>query len=250
MEDMEESLDRVMVGPARKSRKMIQKDRELTAYHEAGHAVVGEMLEHCDPIHKVTILPRGMALGITWSLPEIEKYSVSRSELFDDISMALGGLVAEELVFGERWTGASGDLERVTRIARAMVCEFGMSDKLGTLAVGRRSRNPFLGRDYAEDRDYSEEVARLIDEEVRHIVDTCRQRATEILTQNREKMDTLVAALLERETLSREEFMAIMEGRPMPPAVDRSEPENEPESADTVDRSAQPAPPRLEPGTA
>ncbi|MBS1712961.1 MAG: ATP-dependent zinc metalloprotease FtsH [Armatimonadetes bacterium] len=250
MGDIEESLDRVMVGPARKSRRMIQKDRELTAYHEAGHAIVGELLEHCDPIHKVTILPRGMALGITWSLPEIEKYSVSRSELFDDIAMALGGLVAEELVFGERWTGASGDLERVTRIARAMVCEFGMSDKLGTLAVGRRSRNPFLGRDYAEDRDYSEEVARLIDEEVRHIVDTCRQRATEILTQNREKMDTVVEALLDRETLSREEFMSIMEGRPMPPAAEKAEPTEDMGTEDAVERPTQPAPPRLEPGTA
>ncbi|MBS1724394.1 MAG: ATP-dependent zinc metalloprotease FtsH [Armatimonadetes bacterium] len=248
MDEIEESLDRVMVGPARRNRKLIQKDRELTAYHEAGHAIVGELLEHCDPIHKVTILPRGMALGITWSLPEIEKYSVSRSELMDDIAMSLGGLVAEEVVFGERWTGASSDLVQVTRIARAMVCEFGMSERLGTLAIGRRSRNPFLGRDYAEDRDYSEDVAKLIDEEVRHIVDTCRQRAQDILTQRRDTMDTLVEALMERETLSREEFLAIMAGEPLPEPKVKAELPAEPVSE--TDRPAPSVPPRLEPGTA
>lgn len=251
MAEIEEALDRVIVGPARISKRMIQKDRELTAYHEAGHAIVGEMLEHCDPIHKVTILPRGMALGLTWSLPEIEKYSVSRSELMDDISMALGGLVAEELVFGERWTGAGSDLERVTRIARAMVCEFGMSEKLGTLAVGRRSRSPFLGRDVTEDRDYSEDVARMIDEEVRHIVDTCKQRAEEILNQHRDKMDALVGVLLERETIGREEFLSIMQGQPLPELAAKSQdPLEAEETSEQVERTPSSAPPRLEPGTA
>lgn len=251
MAEIEEALDRVMVGPARKSRKMTEKDREMVAYHEAGHAIVGESLEHCDPIHKVTILPRGMALGLTWSLPDIEKYSVSRSELMDDVAMALGGLVAEEMVFGERYTGAYNDLERVTRIARAMVCEFGMSDKVGTLAVGRRSRNPFLGRDYIEDRDYSEEVAQVIDEEVRHIVDNAKQRAQDILAQNRDKMDSLVKALLERETLDREEFLAIMEGREMPAAKPTDEPSPDAPQSESSERSSStPVPPRLEPGTA
>ncbi len=251
MEELEEALDRVMVGPARVSRKMIEKDRELTAYHEAGHAIVGELLEHCDPIHKVTILPRGMALGLTWSLPDVEKHSVSRSELMDDISMSLGGLVAEELVFGERWTGASSDLERVTRIARAMVCEFGMSDKLGTLAIGKRSRNPFLGRSAMEDRNYSEEVAKMIDEEVRHIVDTSRQRAEEILTQRRESLDQLAKLLLERETIGREEFLALLEGRPIPkPSVDNTGSPEEPSPSEPIERPASSAPPRLEPGTA
>lgn len=251
MSEIEEALDRVIVGPARISKKMIQKDRELTAYHEAGHAIVGEFLEHCDPIHKVTILPRGMALGLTWSLPEIEKYSVSRSELMDDISMALGGLVAEELVFGERWTGAGSDLERVTRIARAMVCEFGMSERMGTLAVGRRSRSPFLGRDAMEDRDYSEDVAKMIDEEVRHIVDTCKQRAEEILTQYRDKVDSLVKVLLERETIGREEFLAILEGTPLPEIAPTDGGQTEtPDSSEQVERTPSAAPPRLEPGTA
>ncbi len=254
MPEMEESLDRVMVGPARKSRRMTQKDRELTAYHEAGHAIVGEVLEHCDPIHKVTILPRGHALGITWSLPDEEKFSQSRSELMDDIAMSLGGLVAEEIVFGERWTGAYSDLERVTRIARAMVCEFGMSEKLGTRAVGRRSRNPFLGRDAYEDRDYSENVAEMIDDEVHHLVEQAHQRATEILTRHRDILDACAKALLERETLGREEFLAVMEGRELPEYVAPPEPPSN-EEADSTETTGDKSgrsipPPRFEPGPA
>jgi len=253
MEEIEEALDRVMVGPARKSRVMLAKEREITAYHEAGHAIVGELLENCDPVHKVTILPRGMALGITWSLPDTDKVHVSKSELMDDITMSLGGLVAEEVVFGERWTGASSDLQRVTRIARAMICEYGMSERLGTLAIGRRSRNPFLGRDVYEDRDYSEEVARMIDEEVRTIVDTCHAKATEILQEKREIMDELVKALLERETLDREEFLAIMAGGKAK-SLSVSDHKNPEESETQTEQPEAPpkpiAPPRFEPGTA
>lgn len=254
MDEIEEALDRVMVGPARKSRVLMNKDREITAYHEAGHAVVGELLPNCDPVHKVTILPRGMALGITWSLPEDDYSHVSRSKLLDIIAMALGGLVAEEVVFGERYTGASSDLDRVTRIARAMVCEYGMSDKLGTLAIGRRSRNPFLGRDAYEDRDYSEEVARLVDEEVRDIVDKAHQRATQLLSENRELMDRIVQALLDRETIDREEFLTLMRGEALPP---RDEPPSAPPVSDIpaetepdVNSGVVGKPPRLEPGTA
>lgn len=251
MDEIEESLDRVMVGPARRSKQLIEKDRLMVAYHEAGHAIVGETLEHCDPIHKVTILPRGMALGITWSLPDMEKNSVSRTELMDDIAMSLGGLVAEEIVFGERFTGAYGDLQRVTRIARAMVCEYGMSDKLGTLAVGHRTRNPFLGRDFSEDRDYSEDVAKLIDEEVRHLVDAAKQRAEDILSQNRDKMDDVVKALLERETLNREEFLAIMAGETLPPMdTKRNDNSSVPPVVEEPDTKGTAIPPRLEPGTA
>lgn len=216
MTEIEEALDRVMVGPARKTKVMLAKDREITAYHEAGHAIVGELLEHCDPIHKVTILPRGMALGLTWTLPADEYSHMSRSKLLDMIAMTLGGLVAEEVVYGERWTGASSDLDRVTRISRAMVCEYGMSERLGTLAIGRRNRSPFLGRDVYEDRDYSEEVARMVDEEVRGIVDRAHQRATELLQTHREQLDALVQVLLDRETIDREEFLAVLEGRPLP----------------------------------
>ncbi|RMG24566.1 MAG: ATP-dependent zinc metalloprotease FtsH [Armatimonadetes bacterium] len=210
MEDIEEALDRVIAGPQRRSRVVDKKERETIAYHEAGHAVVGELLEHTDPVHKVTILPRGMSLGSTWQLPVQDKYLVTRAELMDEITALLGGRVAEEIVFGEVTTGASNDLERVTRIARAMVCRYGMSEKLGTLALGRQHANPFLGRDYLEDRDYSEEVARLIDQEVREIVETCHRRATEILMTNREKLDAVVAVLLEKETIGREEFLEVM----------------------------------------
>ncbi|MBX3119561.1 MAG: ATP-dependent zinc metalloprotease FtsH [Fimbriimonadaceae bacterium] len=236
--DIEEALDRVVAGPQRLSRVIDSREREIIAYHEAGHAVVGELLEHSDPVHKVTILPRGMSLGSTWQMPEDDKHLVTEQELIDDITSLLGGRVAEELVYDEVTTGASNDLQRVTAIARAMVCDYGMSEKLGTLAIGRRGHNPFLGRDYAMDeRNYSEEVARMIDEEVRNIVETCRQRAMDLLTQHRDKLDRVVQALLSRETLDREEFTAVMDGRPIPekeetpaapPASTESEKDSEP----------------------
>jgi cell division protease FtsH len=242
-----------MAGPERKSRVIDPKEREVIAVHEAGHAVVGELLEHCDPVHKVTILPRGMSLGSTWSLPDKDSYLVNKQELLDDVTALLGGRVAEEVVFNDVTTGASHALQRVTAIARAMVTEFGMSEKLGTLAIGRRQRNPFLGRDFVEDRDYSEEVARQIDDEVRSIVEHCRQRATELITQHRGTLDDVVKALLERETLNREEFLAIMEGRPMPErAVEDSEGQKEEveAGAQPTERPTPGTSPRLEPGTA
>lgn len=254
--EIEEALDRVMVGTALGSRRQADKEREVTAYHEAGHAIIGELLEHTDPIHKVTILPRGRTLGTTWSLPEVEKYTQSKSELLDDIAMLLGGLVAEEVIYGERWTGASNDLARVTRIARAMVCEFGMSDKLGTLAIGRISNNPFLGRDYNEDRNYSEDIARQIDEEVRSIVDDCHHRATELITNNRDKMIAVVAALMERETLNREEFLAVLAGETLAPMEELSMPgdqtgtESPSNQSEQDEKRPQVSPPRLEPGPA
>jgi len=249
-QDLDEALDRVLAGPQRKSRILDAKEREVIAYHEAGHAVIGETCPHSDPVHKVTILPRGMSLGATWSVPEQDKYLVSEQELRDDITTLLGGRVAEEVVYGEVWTGSSNDLERVTRIARAMVCEYGMSEKLGTLALGRRAHNPFLGRDYYDERNYSEDVARLIDDEVHKIVDSCHQRATEILNANRTKLDAVVVALLERETLSREEFLAVMDGKKLDPLP---EPEPQPtEDEREQERTSKPAitPPRFEPGPA
>ncbi len=252
--DLEEALDRTIAGPQRRSRIIHEKEREVLAYHEAGHAVVGEILEHSDPVYKVTILPRGMSLGSTISLPEMDKYMVSEQQLLDRIAMTLGGRVAEEVVYGEIWTGASNDLEHVTRIARAMVCEYGMSEKLGTLALGRRHSNPFLGRDYSEDRNYSEDVARQIDDEVRAIVDRCHIRATELLNTHREKLDAVVRALLEFETLTRDEFLAVMAGEPMPVRTatdnnDRPKP-NAPVAETEKGLKGQVVPPRLEPGTA
>ncbi len=252
-QDLEEALDRTIAGPQRRSRVIDPKEREIIAFHEAGHAVVGELLEHADPVHKVTILPRGMSLGSTWQLPITDKYLVSNDELNDDICALLGGRVAEEIVYNQTTTGASNDLERVTRIARAMVCEYGMSDRLGTLALGRRSHNPFLGRDYNDERNYSEEVAKMIDEEVRAIVDRCHQRATELLSTHREKLDSVVAALLERETLTREDFLTVMAGDQLEPMPLVSEAPNEGarEMKETEKQpKAQIPPPRLEPGPA
>ena len=252
-DDLEEALDRVIAGPQRKSRVLDEHEREVIAYHEAGHAIVGELLEHCDPVHKVTVLPRGMSLGSTWSLPIMDKYLVSKNELLDDITALLAGLVSEQLVYDEKTTGAGNDLQRVTAIARAMVCEYGMSDRLGTLALGRRSHNPFLGRDYAMDeRNYSEDVAKLIDEEVRSIVEHCRSHCQDMLSENRLKLDQVVQALLEHETLDREQFLAVMNGTEVPTRARESDQvQPEPEEAKDTERSPQVAPPpRFEPGPA
>ncbi len=256
MHDIEEAIDRVMVGPARGSRVFDPKEREVTAFHEAGHAIVGELLEGCHPIHKVTILPRGLALGVTWSIPDSDKMLRDETELLDDISMALGGRVSEEVVFGKVWTGSGSDLEYVTRVARAMVCQFGMSKKLGTLALGRRSNNPFLGRDYHDERNYSEEIAKQIDEEVHSIVERCHQRAVDLLTSNRDKLDKLVEVLLERETIGREEFLAVLNGQELPPFDLSSKDEGTPappEPATDKETGKKPGrvpPPRFEPGPA
>ncbi len=253
MSDVEEALDRVIAGPQRRSRVMDAHEREVIAYHEAGHAVVGEMCEKADPVHKITILPRGMSLGSTWSLPEKDTYLVSEQELHDDICSLLGGRVAEDIIFNAVTTGASNDLERVTRIARAMVTKYGMSTKLGTLAIGRSHTNPFLGRDYADDRDYSEEIAKLIDDEVRRIVEQNRERAEQILTSYRPQLDAVAQALLDRETLDREEFLAIMRGETLPsekPESGISADDQPGTSVEEKQPTVPPHQPRLEPGTA
>lgn len=251
--DLEDALDRTIAGPEKKSRIISSEERSIIANHEAGHALVGELLENTDPVHKVTILPRGMSLGSTWQLPETDKHLISKQRLLDEITALLAGRVAEELVYGEVTTGASNDLERVTRIARAMICEYGMSDKLGTLAIGKRGHNPFLGRDYTlDERNYSEDVAKLIDEEVRAIVDRCHSIARDMLTINREKLDAVVKALLERETLDREEFLAVLEGKPLPEKRSVSnQPELDLESDKETPKAGKSVPkPQFEPGTA
>lgn len=251
MDDLEEALDRVIAGPQRRSKVIDQREREIIAYHEAGHAIVGEVLEHSDPVHKVTILPRGMSLGATWSLPDKDSYLVSENKLMDSICTLLGGRVAEDLVFNEVTTGASNDLERVTRTARAMVTKYGMSDAVGNLAIGNSSSNPFLGKDYHEEmRDYSESVAELVDTEVRKIVSLNYERAEQILREHREKLNLLADTLLDRETIDREEFLAIMEGRPLPDRPDNSDDKGMPEETEERDAGLSPNNPRLEPGTA
>jgi len=212
MEDFEEATDRVIAGPQRRNRVIDQQERTMIAYHEVGHAIVGEMLPNADPVHKISILPRGMALGYTVQMPERDRYLYTKAALLDRITALLGGRVAEEIVFGEVGTGAQDDLRRATEIARAMVTEYGMSEKLGPLTFGRRHGSPFLGRDLMEDRNYSEQTAYEIDQEVRHIIESCYERARQILLENRDKMDQIAQALLERESLTREEFLALLKG--------------------------------------
>jgi len=220
MLDFNSSVDRVIAGPERKSRIMNEQVRERVAYHEVGHAVVGELLPHADPVHKVTILPRGRAaLGMTMRLPTEDKYLVTRQEFLDEISSLLAGRVAEEIVYNEVTTGASNDFERATAIARSMVCEYGMSDRLGPVVRGTRHGSPFLGRDWNEERNYSEEIAVEIDQEVRAIIDECYEKSRQILTENRPKVDEIVRALLEKESLEREDFIALMEGAKAPESV-------------------------------
>ncbi len=212
MDEFEEAIDRVIAGPQRRSRVVDEKERLVVAYHEVGHALVGELLPEAEPVHKISILPRGMALGYTIQMPERDRYLYTKSALLDRITALLGGRVAEEIVFGEVGTGAQDDLKRATELARAMVTEFGMSEKLGPLTFGRRHGSPFLGRDLMEDRNYSEQVAYEIDQEVRRIIEQCYQRAKEILSQRRETMDRIVQVLLEREHLNREEFLTLLHG--------------------------------------
>jgi len=216
VDDFNESVDRVVAGPQRKSRIMNETTRERIAYHEVGHALVGELLPNADPVHKISILPRGRGLGYTMQLPVEDKYLVTRQEFMDQISGLLAGRVAEEVVYSEVTTGASNDFERATATARSMVCEYGMSDRLGPVVLGTRHGNPFLGRDWNEERNYSETIAVEIDKEVRSIIDECYERARQILNENRTKMDEIVRVLLEKEMLEREDFMALMEGAKAP----------------------------------
>lgn len=220
MLECEEAIDRVVMGPEKKNRVLTEEDLEVFAYHEAGHAVVSYYLPHSDPVHKVSIIGRGHAGGYTMYLPENERYVMTKSKLLDELTNMLGGRAAEILAFNEASTGAQNDLERVTRIARKMVMEWGMSEKLGPLTFGHPGGEDlvFLGRDISRDRNFSEEVAATIDSEVRGIVEGCYQRALDVLSEHRDRLDAVVAVLKEKETINREEFLAIMEGRELPDA--------------------------------
>jgi cell division protease FtsH len=203
-----------MVGPERKSIVMSQKEKEITAYHESGHAIIGGLTDKGDPIHKVTIIPRGMALGITWSLPEDDRHSQTKEELLATITRALGGRLAEEIKFKDVTTGASNDFEKATELARRMVTQYGMSETLGPIQYGRGNHQVFLGRDLGEERNYSEEIASKIDAEVRRIIESCYDRGRKLLGDNWDKVERMVASLLEYETVEADEVKAILEGRP------------------------------------
>jgi cell division protease FtsH len=213
--DFEEALEKVALGPERRSRVITEKEKWIVAYHEAGHALCFKLLKHTNPVHKISVVARGMAMGVTWSLPQEDRYFRTRKEFEDDIAAALGGWVAEQLhLGGDATTGASNDIEKATEMARQMVTKFGMSEKLGPLQYGKTDELIFLGRQIQEERNYSEDVAKIIDSEVHDIVDRARQRAYEVLTNNRDKLDLVVSKLIEQETLESDEFNKLFDGEP------------------------------------
>ncbi len=220
-DDVDEAIDRVMAGPQRKSRLMSEEERRVTAYHEGGHALVAHALPHTDPVHKITIMPRGHALGYTMVLPDEDKYSTTRNQMVDQLAYTMGGRAAEELVFHDPTTGASNDIEKATTLARAMVTQYGMTEKLGAIKLGTSDSAPFLGRDYGHQRDYSEDIASAVDQEIRALIEGAHQEAYEILVENRSILDSLVEELLEKETLHKEEIEVIFKNvalRPKRPA--------------------------------
>jgi cell division protease FtsH len=208
-EALGESIDRVMAGPQKVSRLMNEKERLITAYHEGGHALVAHALPNTDPVQKITIMPRGRALGYTMVLPDEDKYSKSRNQMLDELAYTLGGRAAEELIFHDPTTGAANDIEKATALSRAMVMEYGLSERIGAIKLASVSNEPFVGMNYGHQRDYSEEIAGIVDEEVRELIDNAHQEAYEILVANRETLDNLVLELMERETLEKDEVARI-----------------------------------------
>jgi cell division protease FtsH len=219
MSDFEDAKDKVMLGVERRSLVLTEDERKLTAYHEAGHAIVAIKTPGSDPIHKVTIVPRGRALGLTASLPEVDRHNYTKEWLIGSLAMFFGGRAAEELIFGAEkvTTGAGNDIERATSLARRMVTQFGMSDRIGAMAVGDREQEIFLGREFASRREVSERTAEMVDEEVKRMIDEAYDKARVLLNENRELLDRMALALLDRETLDREDVDLVVAGRPLPP---------------------------------
>ncbi len=211
MEELEESIDRVIAGPQKKSRVVSEREKRMIAFHETGHAIVADYLPHTDPVHRISIVSRGMALGYTLQLPEEEKFLKTKEELLEEVSVLLGGRAAEELFIGEKTTGAENDLRRATEIVRKMITEFGMSEKLGPLTFGKKGEFVFLGRDIAAEKNYSEQIAYEIDREIRDIIEKCHERAKAILKENSEAVHKVVEVLLEKETMEGEELKKILE---------------------------------------
>jgi cell division protease FtsH len=254
MTELEEGIMRVIAGPEKKTRVMSEKERLVTAYHELGHAIVGHLLPNCDPVHKISIISRGQALGYTISLPTEDKFLTTRAELTDTMAMTLGGRAAEEIVFGEITTGASNDLEKVTETAKQMVMRFGMSERLGPRVFGHDRGQPFLGREFSAEPDYSDEIAREIDDEIRRIVEGAHQTAKGLLSERREELERISKLLLERETIDADQFVALLEGKSESEVfADEEEPakpaEPEPEPQPAQREGARPSP-RPRPGFA
>jgi cell division protease FtsH len=250
--ELEEGIMRVIAGPEKKTRIMSEKERKITAYHEMGHAIVGHLLPNCDPVHKVSVISRGQALGYTISLPAEDKFLTSRAELSETMAMTLGGRAAEELVFNEVTTGASNDLEKVTATAKQMVMRFGMSERLGPRVFGHDRGQPFLGREMGSEPDYSDEIAREIDDEIRRIVENAHQTARDILDERRDDLERISEILLVRETIDADQFVALLEGASedevFPPESEADSATedypSEPEPVNTPTTEPAPSPPR------
>jgi cell division protease FtsH len=253
MPEFDEAVDRVIAGPERKSRVISQREREIIAYHEAGHALVGHLLPKADPPYKISIVSRGMAGGFTRFLPEEDRHLYAKSQFKDMMATTLGGMVAEELVFGEATTGPQDDLQRATTLARQMVTQWGMSERLGPRTFGRKEEMVFLGREISEQRNYSEKVAEEIDDEVRHIIDTAYQAANKLLGKHRDKLDQIVKVLLEEETIEGDHLQAILAAEPGKDAAELMKADPKPKSdepAQGADKPPVSKPPSTEPGLA
>jgi cell division protease FtsH len=211
-EELEEGIMRVIAGPEKKARLLSEKERKITAYHEMGHAIVGHFLEDTNPVHKITIVSRGQALGLTISLPTEDRYLTTRSALMDELAATLGGRAAEELVFHEITTGAANDLERVTSTAKQMIMRFGMSEKLGPRVLGRNHDMPFLGREMGAEPDYSDEIAREIDDEIRRVIEEAHATARRVLEEHMDELHRISAILIERETIDKDQFERLLAG--------------------------------------
>ena len=236
MVELEEGIMRVIAGPEKKTRVMSEKERLVTAYHEMGHAIVGHVLPNTDPVHKISIISRGQALGYTISLPTEDKFLTTRAELADTMAMTLGGRAAEEIVFGEITTGASNDLEKVTETAKQMVMRYGMSERLGPRVFGHNRGQPFLGREFNAEPDYSDEIAREIDDEIRRVVEEAHQSARTILNERRERLEEISRILLERETIDADEFVALIDGASEEEVFGSSGGDEEPDETPAPDR--------------
>jgi cell division protease FtsH len=249
-DELEEGIMRVIAGPEKKARLLSEKERKITAYHEMGHALVGHYLEHTNPVHKITIVSRGQALGLTISLPTEDRYLTTKSALMDELAMTLGGRAAEELVFHEVTTGAANDLERVTATSKQMVMRFGMSEKLGPRVLGRSHEMPFLGRDMGSEPDYSEEIAKEIDDEIRRVIEEAHQSAHAVLRQHMDDLHRLAAILIERETIDKDQYERLLAGESEESVFPEEEPallEPEPDAEKKPKLKPQPRP---IPGTA
>ena len=230
MIELEEGIMRVIAGPEKRTRLLSEHERKVTAYHEMGHALVGHYLPNCDPVHKISVISRGQALGYTISLPREDRFLQTKSALLDQMAMTLGGRAAEELVFHEITTGAANDLEKVTHTAKQMIMRYGMSEKLGPRTLGRNHDMPFLGRDMGAEPDYSDEIAREIDDEIRRIVEEAQERAKRVLTERMDDLHGISQLLIERETIDKDQFERLLAGEPEESVfVDEAQPEPEPE---------------------